>query len=152
MTIATEDSLSWKVTAPYIERLQVTEADIDGFGHTNNVVYLRWLQDIAWAHSKELGFSIEDYRRIGCGLVARKHELEYLLPTFAGDELLVGTWISGNDGKLSVYRDYQIIRLSDRKTVLTGSTRWVCIDMKTGKARRLPPEFVEGYRPVQPAA
>ena len=83
-------------------------------------------------------------------MVARKHELEYLLPTFVGDELLIGTWVSGNDGKLSTYRDYQIIRAGDGKTVLTGRTHWVCVDMTTGRARRMPPEFIEGYRPVQP--
>jgi acyl-CoA thioester hydrolase len=141
-------SLSWNVSAPFIERWIVDGSVIDGFGHTNNVAYLSFLEKAAWAHSCALGFGLEDYRRLGCGLVARKHELEYLLPTFEGDELLIGTWISANDGRLSVYRDYQIIRAGDGRTVLTGRTHWVCIDMGSGRARRLPPEFVEGYRPV----
>ena len=145
-------TLPWKVPSPHIERVVVDESHIDEMGHTNNVVYLGWLEQAAWAHSKKLGFSIDDYRRIGCGVVARKHELEYLLPTFVGDELLIGTWVSGNDGKLSTYRDYQIIRAGDGKTVLTGRTHWVCVDMTTGRARRMPPEFIEGYRPVQALA
>ncbi|RFA29172.1 thioesterase [Alkalilimnicola ehrlichii] len=140
-------ALNWKLPPPYILPVTVTEADIDEFGHTNNVVYLGWLEQVAWGHSKDLGLSIAEYRELGFGLVARKHELEYLLPTFAGDELLVGTWISGNDGRLSVFRDYQIIRPRDGKTVLTGSTHWVCVDMESGRARRLPQVFVDAYRP-----
>jgi acyl-CoA thioester hydrolase len=145
------DTLAWKVVAPHVERVVVAGSDIDGFGHTNNVVYLGWLEKAAWAHSCRLGFSMDEYRRLGCGMVARRHELDYLLPTFAGEELLIGTWVSGNDGKLSTYRDYQIIRPSDRKTVLTGRTHWVCVDLASGRPRRMPPEFVNGYRPAQAA-
>ncbi|HEX5514439.1 MAG TPA: thioesterase family protein [Gammaproteobacteria bacterium] len=144
--------LAWKVPSPFIERVVVAASDIDEMEHTNNVVYLGWLEQAAWAHSKSLGFSMDDYRRLGCGMVARRHELDYLLPTFLGEELLIGTWISGNDGKLSTYRDYQIIRAADGKTVLTGRTHWVCVDMVTGRARRMPPEFIEGYRVTVPGA
>jgi len=35
--------------------IAVEPADIDGFGHVNNVVYLRWVQDIAIAHWKADG-------------------------------------------------------------------------------------------------
>lgn len=139
-------TFSWKVPSPFIERVVVSEADTDEMGHTNNVVYLGWLEQAAWAHSKSLGLTMDDYRRIGCGVVARRHELEYLLPTFLGEELLVGTWISANDGRLSTYRDYQIIRVRDGKTVLFGQTHWVCVDMTTGRPRRMPPEFLESYR------
>ncbi len=68
--------MSWDVASPYVEKVTVQPADIDEFGHTNNVVYLQWLMDVAWAHSISLGLSMDDYRRIGCGVVARKHELE----------------------------------------------------------------------------
>lgn len=145
-------NLDWKVASPHVIRVVVSEADIDGFGHTNNVVYLGWLENAAWSHSQHAGFGLDAYHRLGYGLVARKHELEYLLPTVVGDELLIGTWISGNDGKLSVYRDYQIIRVGDGRTVLTGSTHWVCIDMQSGRPRRLPAEFVNGYQPADAAA
>lgn len=140
------NTFPWKVPSPFIERVTVGESDIDEMEHTNNVVYLGWLERAAWAHSQSLGFSMEDYHRIGCGVVARRHELDYLMPTFLGEELLIGTWISGNDGRLSTYRDYQIIRVRDKKTVLFGHTHWVCVDMTTGRARRMPPEFIEGYR------
>ncbi len=124
---------------------------IDQFGHTNNVVYLAWLEQVAWSHSQTLGLGFADYERFGCGCVARRHELDYLAPTFAGDELLLATFIHENDGRLTMWRGYQIIRAADGKTVLRARTQWVCVDMKTGKPRRQPPEFVQAYRPAVPA-
>ncbi|HVT35313.1 MAG TPA: thioesterase family protein [Nevskiaceae bacterium] len=138
----------WDVPEPYTERVTVMPGHHDRFGHTNNVVYLQWLEQVAWAHSQSLGLTFEDYERLGAGCVARRHELEYLAPTFAGDELLLGTWIDQNDGRLDMWRAYQIVRAGDGRTVLRGRTRWVCVDLKTGKPRRQPPEFVERYRPA----
>src|SRR5579885_3324958 len=109
----------WDVREPYCERVVVEASDLDRFGHTNNVVYLSWLERVAWAHSVSLW---------------------------------LGTWIVENDGRLAMWRGYQIIRVSDGKTVLRGRTQWVCVDMKSGKPRRQPPEFLRAYRAAEPAA
>lgn len=136
----------WEVEAPYILEVTVEPGDLDGFGHANNVVYLSWLERVAWAHSRSLGLGMDDYRRLGCGCVVRRHELEYLAPAFAGDRLALGTWVQENDGKLSMWRGYQILRPADGRTLLRGRTHWVCVDLASGRPRRMPPEFVNGYR------
>jgi acyl-CoA thioester hydrolase len=141
-------SPAWDVATPFTQAVTVAESDLDRFGHTNNVVYLSWLERVAWAHSLSLGLDFDDYERLGTGCVARRHELEYLLPTFAGDELQLGTWIEACDAKFTMWRAYQIIRASDGKTILRGRTKWVCIDMKSGRIARMPAEFVAAYRPV----
>ena len=145
------DQYAWDVRAPFIERVTVQPEHIDQFGHTNNVMYLSWLEKVAWSHSQSLGLGFADYERFGCGCVARRHELDYLAPTFAGDELLLATFIHENDGKLSMWRGYQIIRAGDGKTVLRGRTHWVCVDMKTGRPKRQPPEFLAAYMPAEKA-
>lgn len=144
------DPLPWDVVSPFVQILDVGAQHLDAFGHTNNVVYLSWLQDVAWAHSVSLGFGMEDYRRVGAGCVARRHELDYLAATFAGDRLHIATWVAENGGKLDMWRAYQIIREQDRKTVLRGRTHWICVDMSSGRPRRQPPEFVAAYRPALP--
>jgi acyl-CoA thioester hydrolase len=141
--------LPWEVATPFVQPVTVSAADIDEFGHTNNVVYLSWLERVAWAHSASLGLDMEGYRRLNCGCVARKHELEYFAATFAGEELLLGTWVHENDERLSMWRAYQIVRPKDGRTVLRGRTHWVCVDLKTGKPRRMPPELVQAYRPAE---
>ncbi len=140
--------MEWVVGKPYIVDVAVGEQHQDEFGHTNNVAYLQWLERAAWAHSNAMGLDIQTYKRLSCGCVVRKHELNYILPTYVQDQLLVGTWISANDGKLSTTRDYQVIRVSDGKTVLTGRTYFVTVDMITGKPKRMPPEFIQAYTPV----
>jgi acyl-CoA thioester hydrolase len=139
----------WDVREPYRERVVVQAGDLDRFGHTNNVVYLAWLERVAWAHSANLGLDFAAYERLGCGCVARRHELDYLAPTFAGQALWLGTWIVENDGRASMWRGYQIIREHDARTVLRARTHWVCVDLKTGRPRRQPLEFVAAYRAAE---
>lgn len=143
------EEAAWAVSTPHLMRVKVGPEHQDEYRHTNNVVYLQWLEQAAWSHSCALGLDMAAYQRLGVGCVVRKHELDYLLPTHAGDELMVGTWISANDGKLSTTRAYQIVRIKDGKTVLRGRTDFVTVDMTTGKPRRMPPEFVAAYRPAQ---
>ena len=140
--------MQWLVSQPFIITVTVGSQHQDEFGHTNNIAYLKWLEQIAWAHSNYLGLTIDTYKRLGCGCVVRKHELNDLLPTYLGDELHIATWISANDGKLSTVRDYQIIRQSDGKTVFTGRTNFITVDMVTGKPKRMPVEFIEAYIPA----
>lgn len=140
----------WDVAEPYVEPVIVGAEHLDRFGHTNNVIYLSWLEQVAWRHSLSLGLGFADYERLGTGCVARRHELDYLAPTFAGDELWLGTWIIDNDYRLSMWRGYQIIRAADARTVLRGRTQWVSVDLRSGKPRRQPPEFIAAYRPATP--
>ena len=77
-------------------------------------------------------------------MVARKHELSYLLPTHLDDELILATWLTEVD-KLSTHRCYQFIRLSDGQTVFRGSTHFVCVDIAQGRIRRMPSAFYQAY-------
>ena len=138
-------SPQWDYPAPFILPITVTPDHIDIMGHTNNVVYLEWLEKVAWGHSQSLGLDWELYRKLNRALVARRHEIDYLAATFVGDELLLGTWIVGNDRKLSVTRRYQLLRPKDGVTALRGQTHWVCIEIDSGKPKRMPPEFADGY-------
>ena len=115
-------------------------------GHINNVAYLRWLEKIAWDHSEQLGLDWASYEQLDRAMVARRHEIDYLASGFAGEEIAVGTWIIENDQKFSIKRAYQIIRPADGKTLLKGQTHWVCIALSSGKLKRMPEEFVTGYK------
>ncbi|MDO8266283.1 MAG: thioesterase family protein [Moraxellaceae bacterium] len=141
--------IDWDFPDPNIMRVCVDASHIDVMQHTNNVVYLQWLEDAAWDHSRQLGLAEADYERLGYGMVARRHVLDYLQPTFLGETILLGTWIIWND-RLSTRRAYQFVRESDGQTVFRGRTHWVCVDIKEGKVRRMPPEFQAAYKsPLQ---
>lgn len=144
--MSTSKTIQWDHPNPHQIKLNVEQKHIDVIGHVNNVVYLRWLERVAWHHSEHLGLDWEKYSLKNRAMVARRHELDYLAAAFEHDKLLIGTWITENDGKVSITRQYQIIRESDGRTLLRGKTKWVCIDMNKGKAVRMPESFVSGYR------
>ena len=146
MSQQTIANFEWDYGVPAFHRqIQVSDEHIDIMGHTNNVVYVSWLEDVAWGHSKALGLGWEKYQQLNRAMVARRHEVDYLAATFAGDDLIMGTWIVENDAKLSITRRYQLVRVGDGATVLRGCTKWVCVAIDCGKPKRLPPEFVDGY-------
>lgn len=120
----------------------VSAADCDGLGHVNNVRYLAWAEELAWAHSAALGLGLARYRELDAAMVAREHVLTYLAACFAGDELRLQTRLSGNDG-LRLRREYAFYRGELR--VFQGHTDWVCVRLSSGKARKMPPEFRRAY-------
>ena len=137
--------MDWDYPHPFTQHLAPAAQDIDGLNHTNNAVYVRWCEQIGWAHSRELGLDIDDYRRLDRAMAIRRGEYDYLLPTFEDEELTLATWLIGGDGKLVMERRFQLIRIADQATVLRGRWELVCIEMSSGKARRMPPEFLAAY-------
>ncbi len=124
---------------PYELRVRVAEGDIDGQGHVNNVVYLRWAQDVAVAHWRSLA---PNESRAEIGWVARRHEIDYLAAGFLGDELRVATWVGKLEG-LSFERHTEITRLADGKVLSRVRTLWVPINPKTGRPKRVSTEVRE---------
>lgn len=119
--------------------------DIDGLKHTNNAVYVQWCEKIGWAHSEALGLGLIDFQRQDRAMAIRRGEYDYLLPTLLHEELTLATWLTSSDGKLTMERRFQLIRNRDQATVLRGRWDLVCIELSTGRARRMPPAFSQVY-------
>lgn len=138
-------ALDWDHRPAHVVEVTVSTDDIDQLGHANNVTYLRWLETAAWAHSKAVGLDFGAYERLGVACVARRHEIDYLGPAFEGEHLAVATWVTENDGRLSLWRAYQIVRVADGKTLMRARTHWVCARLDNGRPCRMPEEFKTGY-------
>ena len=138
----------WDHPDPHTQSRRVGEGDIDGLGHTNNAVYVQWCEQVAWDHSTALGLDLDSYRRLDRAMAVIHAEYEYLQASQAGDTVVAATWIVAWDRKLTMTRKFQIVRPADQATLLRGRVRFACIELSTGKPRRLPPEFVTGYGPA----
>ncbi len=125
-------------------RLTVAEQAIDGQGHVNNLEYLRWMQEAAIAHSDAQGWSSERYRRFGAGWVVRSHKIEYLQAAFAGDQIVVYTWVA-DFRKVRSLRKYKIVRVSDGVTLARAETDWTFFAYQSRVPRRIPPEVAEAF-------
>jgi acyl-CoA thioester hydrolase len=134
----------WDRPNPHVLEVAVQDQHIDVMRHTNNVVYLQWLEQVAWAHSIALGLGPAEYEALGHGMVVRQHELTYLQATRLGERIALGTWLTFAD-KMSLHRHYQFIRLEDGVTVFRGRTHFVCVDIAQGRVRRMPPAFQQAY-------
>lgn len=140
--------MTWDRPNPFILPVTPQAADIDGLDHTNNAVYVRWCQDAGWAHSHALGLTLTDYKRLDRGMAIRRSEFDYIFATDEGEALLLGTWLTAGDSPLSMQRHFQLVRERDSTTVLRARWELVCIELSTGRPKRLPPEFSDVYVPA----
>jgi len=137
--------VSWGLPDPFVIDIVVQPEDIDGLGHANNAVYVSWLERCAWRHSQSLGLDLAEYRRLDRAMAVVRHEVDYLASAYEGDQLQLATWIVESDQRLKMTRHFQLRRPVDDLTLLRAQTTFVCIELSTGKPKRMPVEFVDGY-------
>jgi acyl-CoA thioester hydrolase len=138
----------WDFPDPHTIACTPVQADIDGLNHTNNGVYVRWCQDAGWSHSHALGLDLADYQRLDRAMAIRRGEYDYLLATSLGEALTLGTWLCATDGLMTMERRFQLVRARDGATVLRGRWDLVCIEISSGRPRRMPPAFTAAYLPA----
>ena len=139
---------NWDYENPFTQEFRVQDQHIDFIGHVNNAVYVGWCQDAGWQHSLDLGLGLGEYKSLDAAMIIRRADYDYILSAYAGDECVMGTWLSANDHKLTMERQFQLLRKVDGKTLLRGHWQLVCIRMSNGKPRRMPVEFDTRYGAV----
>lgn len=113
--------------------LAIRPEDIDELGHVNNVVYLRWIQDVAIAHWQAAA-SPEQQAQLAW--VAHRHEIDYKAAALPGDGIVASTWV-GSAEAVRFERFVEILRASDRKLLAASRTLWVPISRATGRVTRV---------------
>lgn len=131
---------------PFVQQVTATPAAIDGLGHVNNAVYVQWCEQVAWAHSQALGLTLADYTQLDRAMAIRQARYDYLLPAIEGDQLTLATWLTASDARLNMTRQFQLLR--NTVTLMRGHWQLVCIEMSSGRARRMPRAFLDTYEPA----
>jgi acyl-CoA thioester hydrolase len=118
--------------------IEVGDDDIDMLGHASNIAYLRWVQDVAVAHSAAVGLDMEGYSQLGAVFVVRRHEIDYLRPVVRGEKLELRTWIdSASAAKCK--RATEIVRMGAAELVVaTAMTTWGFVELTSGRPTRIP--------------
>jgi acyl-CoA thioester hydrolase len=120
---------------PFEQPITVTAHDLDELNHVNNVVYLRWVQDVATAHWTAMA---PRHALDSVAWVARRHEIDYLSAATLGEELVVRTWVGRAEGL--TFERLTEIRRADGHVIARARTLWVPIDRGTGRPRRVSDE------------
>ncbi|MFN3582304.1 acyl-CoA thioesterase [Phenylobacterium sp.] len=118
-----------------------TPDDIDENGHVNNVVYLRWAQDMGVAHWRSLAPA---EAQATWAWVALRHEVDYRRALMPGETAQARTWVSDTaEGP----RFDRFIRIDgpDGQMCAQVKTTWVLIEQATGRPRRVPAWMLEMF-------
>ena len=131
-------------SAEFRDEIVAAREDIDELGHVSNVVYVRWIQDVAKAHSASVGWDHDRYRAFGAVFVVHKHVVEYRAPAFEGDRVARVTWVQSFSGASSDRRT-RIVRVTDGKELVRASTSWAFVGLESGRPRRIPAEIASAF-------
>ena len=113
--------------------IQIKPADIDQLGHVSNVVYVRWIGEVATAHWKSAATAKQQGDLMW---VVVRHEIDYKLAAKLEDAVIARTWV-GKANALTFEHFTEILRASDRKMLAKAKTTWCPIDTRTGKPARV---------------
>ncbi|UII22281.1 acyl-CoA thioesterase [Fulvivirga ligni] len=126
---------------PYTHTIRVKPEDIDQMGHVNNVVYVKYVQDTAEAHWKNVASS--DMMDETSWVVLR-HEIDYLAPAFQDDVLECTTWVEPAEG-LKLPRNVSI-KNQKGKELIKARTLWCALDAKTHRPKRIGEEMYTWFK------
>lgn len=118
------------------QTVRVGRGDLDERTHVNNVVYVRWVQEIAIAHWRALA-PPEDQEAVAW--VVMRHEIDYLSPALEGDEVILRTWV-GKAQKLAFERFTEIVKASTGVVLARGRSLWCPVAPTSGRPTRVSPE------------
>nr|WP_221462539.1 thioesterase family protein [Streptomyces olivoverticillatus] len=113
---------------------------MDAFGHVNNAVFLRYLEEarIDFIHRMAPG---EGNSSFTGGSVVARHEIDYLRPLVHRPEpVTVETWVT-KVGAASMTVSYEI--KDEQQTYVRATTVVVPVDLSTGRPRRVTAEEKE---------
>ncbi|MBP3531525.1 MAG: acyl-CoA thioesterase [Thermoguttaceae bacterium] len=147
----------------YARLIEVSETDVDVWGHANNVCYVHWMQDVAVAHSAAIGWSAQRYLDYGAIWVVRRHTIEYRQSAYRGEKILAQTWIAEMKN-VTCLRRYRFLRLPNdvdaanfngfmenaddfpKSAILaTAETLWGFVSTGTPRPARVAPELREAF-------
>ena len=121
--------------------IAVQPEDIDTQNHVNNVVYLRWVQDVAYAHWDTLG---SNELKAAFRWVVLRHEIDYHSPALPGYTVIAYTWIAHPDGPRQK-RYVSIRRQRDGKPLASACTEWCLLDASTGRPKKVTEEITSVF-------
>ncbi|MEO8699437.1 MAG: thioesterase family protein [Kofleriaceae bacterium] len=113
-------------------------ADIDELGHVSNLVYVRWILEVAMGHSRANGWDHPEYRALGAVFVVRRHEIDYIAQVRVGDVLVGETWVDG--WRLASCIRRTELRRGDQ-VVARAATTWAMMAYASGRPTKIPDDL-----------
>ena len=116
-------------------------SDIDANGHVNNVVYVRWIQDMATSHWDARQPAEEQSK---WAWIVLRHEIDYRRALMLGETATARTWVAETpEGP----RFDRFVRIDGPDGAMCAQARtvWCMIEQATGRPKRVTPEIVARF-------
>ncbi|WP_332772441.1 acyl-CoA thioesterase [Phenylobacterium sp.] len=118
-----------------------SSSDIDENGHVNNVVYVRWIQDMATSHWRALQPEAEQTQ---WAWIVLRHEIDYRRALMPGETATAVTWVAeAPEGP----RFDRFVRIDGPDGAMCAQARtvWCLVDAQTGRPKRVTPDIVARF-------
>ena len=126
----------------HVFEVQPRWADLDAYGHVNNVTWLEYLQearvDMLFVHAPRQGAE-----RLAQGVVVARNEIDYKRPLgFRQRPVRIEMWVShlGSSSFTIAYDVADVDAEGARTRYVTAATVLVPVDLATGRPRRVSAE------------
>jgi len=126
----------------FLQRFPVAAGDIDELGHVNNIVYLRYAQEIAIAHWRARAPAEMADAYVW---VVTRHEVDYRAQLELGDDVEVRTWVDEAPRGPSWIRFVDVYNAGAGKPSAQIKSNWVMLDATTRRMKRVPPELAARF-------
>lgn len=121
--------------------VEVLETDFDQLGHVNNVVYLRYVQEVAGSHWMNIATAEQQQSSIW---VVGRHEIDYRHSILPGTQVLGLTWVHPPQG-MRFYRSVWLVS-PDKQTVFAqAKTTWLLLNAQTGRPKLVPDDMLKQF-------
>jgi len=122
----------------FAHSLMAEKNDIDHLGHVNNVVYVRWVQEVATAHW--LYTASEELRKKYTWVLLR-HEIDYRNPAFLGNKITGYTWVGKHEGP-KFERFVTLLHAADGNVLAKSKTLWCLLDYASMRPKRIEEDII----------
>jgi acyl-CoA thioester hydrolase len=121
--------------------ITVTAGDIDDLNHVNNIIYLRWVQEVATAHWNSIVPAAQAKSYLW---VVKRHEIEYIRQSFLDTPITAYTWVLPPQG-VAFDRIVVFEHSHTHKRIAEVKTTWFLLDATTQRSKPIPPEVLQWF-------
>ena len=134
---------------PVFRRQRTVHADdTDALGHVNNLVWVKWIVELAEAHAEAAGYDLETTLATGGVWVVHRQEIDYHRGADPGEVIHEATWVSEMRGARSTRHSRFTGEGGDVR--IEATTTWAWVDAEGLRVRRIPAEVKARFAIVPP--
>ncbi|GAA4296343.1 thioesterase family protein [Nibribacter koreensis] len=119
--------------------IKVSPEDIDELGHVNNVVYVRWVQEVSAAHWAYVAPQAIKDKYLW---VILRHEIDFLKSAMPNDNITGYTWVGEHQGA-KFERFVSLYTAGTEELLASAKTIWCLLDAQTMRPRRIEQELID---------